>query len=83
MVRIVGIHGIAQQYQSGPQRADEWLLALRGGLEAAGYRPVADQLTEIDLRVAFFGDLFRLPGSMAGDVPPTRRETSVWQTRSY
>jgi hypothetical protein len=70
MVRIVGIHGIAQQYQSGPQRTGEWLLALRGGLEAAGFRPVADQLTEADLRVAFFGDLFRPPGSLAGDAPP-------------
>jgi Alpha/beta hydrolase family len=67
MARIVGIHGIAQQYQSGPQRTDEWLLALRGGLEAAGFRPVADQLTAADLRVAFFGDLFRPPGSMAGE----------------
>ena len=70
MVRVVGIHGIAQQYQSGPQRTPEWLLALRGGLEAAGFRPIADQLTETDLRVAFFGDLFRPAGSMAGDVPP-------------
>ena len=70
MVRVVGIHEIAQQYQSGPQRTGEWLLALRGGLEAAGFRPVADQLTEADLRVAFFGDLFRPPGSMADDAPP-------------
>jgi hypothetical protein len=70
MALIVGIHGIAQQYQSGPQRTGEWLLALRGGLEAAGFRPVADRLTEADLRVAFFGDLFRPPGSMAGDAPP-------------
>jgi hypothetical protein len=70
MVRIVGIHGIAQQYQSGPQRTHGWLLALRGGLEAAGCRSVADQLAETDLRVAFFGDLFRPPGSMASDAPP-------------
>jgi hypothetical protein len=69
MVRVVGIHGIAQQYQSGPQRTDEWLPALRGGLEVAGFRPVADQFTETDLRVAFFGDLFRRPGSMAGGEP--------------
>ena len=66
----MGIHGIAQQYQSGPQRTHEWLLALRGGLEAAGFRPVADQLIETDLRVAFFGDLFRPPGTLAGDAPP-------------
>jgi hypothetical protein len=38
-------------YQSGPQRTHKWLFALRGGLEAAGFRPVADQLTESDLRV--------------------------------
>ena len=69
MALIVGIHGIAQQHQSGPQRTQEWWLALRGGLEAAGFRPVADQLSVTDVRVAFFGDLFRLPGSMARDAP--------------
>lgn len=70
MVKIVGVHGIAQQYQSGPERTQQWLLALRGGLEAGGFRGVADTLTERDLRVAFYGDLFRPPGRMAHYGPP-------------
>jgi hypothetical protein len=28
MALIVGIHGIAQQYQSGPQPTGEWLLKI-------------------------------------------------------
>jgi hypothetical protein len=77
MARIVGIHGIGQQYQSGPQRTHEWLLALRGGLEAARYRPLADQLTETDLRVAFFGDLFRPLEAMPGDDAPPYSEKDL------
>jgi hypothetical protein len=70
MAKIVGFHGIAQQYEGGPARSQEWLLAIRGGLEAAGYRAAADSLTTDDVRVAFFGELFRPPGTMAGDLPP-------------
>jgi hypothetical protein len=69
-VKIVGVHGIAQQYRSGPERTQEWLLGVRGGLEAAGFRSIADGLTTSDLRVAFFGDLFRPDGTMAADFPP-------------
>jgi hypothetical protein len=67
MVKVVGVHGIAQQYQSGPERTEQWFLAVRGGLEAGGFRGVADSLTASDLRVAFYGDLFRPPGTMAGE----------------
>lgn len=69
MVKVVGVHGIAQQYQSGPERTEQWLLALRGGLEVGGFRGVADNLATSDLRVAFYGDLFRPPGTMAGGHP--------------
>ena len=47
-----------------------WLDALRGGLEVAGFRATADGLAQTDLRVAFFGDLFRPKGAMAGGEPP-------------
>jgi hypothetical protein len=68
--RILGIHGIAQQYVSGPELTRTWCDALRGGLELSGNRTQADALAETDVRVAFFGDLFRPPGAKAGGQPP-------------
>ena len=47
-----------------------WFDALRDGLAVAGYRSIADSLTTGDVRVAFFGDLFRPAGAMAGQDPP-------------
>jgi hypothetical protein len=70
MPRVLGVHGIAQQYRSGPELTRGWLDALRGGLEVAGFRATADGLAETDVRVAFFGDLFRPRGAMAGGEPP-------------
>jgi hypothetical protein len=70
MPRVLGVHGIAQQYRSGPELTRGWLGALRGGLEVAGFRVTADGLAETDVRVAFFGDLFRPRGAMAGGEPP-------------
>jgi hypothetical protein len=59
---IVGVHGIAQQFKGGYQLGSVWFDALRGGLAAAGFRATADGLAETNLRVAFFGDLFRPEG---------------------
>lgn len=70
MGKIVGVHGIAQQFQDGYRLESLWFDALRGGLAAAGLRGVADGLAKTDLRVAFFGDLFRPEGAMAGGEPP-------------
>jgi hypothetical protein len=70
MPRVLGVHGIAQQYRSGPELTQGWHYALRGGLEVAGFRATADNLAETDVRVAFFGDLFRPKGAMAGGEPP-------------
>jgi hypothetical protein len=70
MPRVLGVHGIGQQYGSGPELTQVWFLALRGGLEAAGFRATADGLAETDVRVAFFGKLFRPNGAMAGGDPP-------------
>lgn len=69
MAKVLGIHGIRQQLKGGPELTNLWWLALRGGLEAAGYREAADRLEANDLRVAFYGDLFRPTGSMAGGGP--------------
>ncbi|MFG1796465.1 hypothetical protein [Nocardia sp. NPDC049149] len=69
MAVVVGVHGIAQQYKGGYQLAAAWFAALRDGLVAAGYGAAADQLAADDLRVAFFGDLFRPAGAMASQGP--------------
>ncbi len=70
MSKIVGIHGIAQQYRGPYDLADVWLAGVRNGLFAAGHDDVARALSPGDLRVAFFGDLFRPPGTMAATDPP-------------
>ena len=70
MSRILGVHGIGQQYMSGPQLQHDWWLAIRGGLEIAGFRSSADALATTDVRVAFFGDLFRPQGAKTGGEPP-------------
>jgi hypothetical protein len=70
MPRVLGVHGIGQQYRSGPELTRGWWEALRGGLEVAGFRPTADNLAETDVRVAFFGNLFRPKEPMAGGEPP-------------
>ncbi len=70
MAAIVGVHGIAQQFRGGFQLRSAWFDALRDGLAAAGFRATADELAETDVQVAFFGDLFRPEGAMAGGEPP-------------
>lgn len=70
MATIVGIHGIAQQFQGRHSLGMVWYDALRDGLAAAGYRPTAELLEPSDVAVVFFGDLFRPPGTMAVQEPP-------------
>lgn len=70
MAGIVGIHGIAQQFRGGYQLGSLWYHAVRDGLVAADHRSVAEALAPTDVRVAFFGDLFRPPGTMAVHEPP-------------
>ena len=47
-----------------------WFDGIRDGLVAAGYLETAEALARGDVRVAFFGDLFRPPGTMAAGWPP-------------
>jgi hypothetical protein len=70
MPEILGIHGIAQQYRGPYLLADVWLAGIRDGLFAAGHHDTARALSLEDVRVAFFGDLFRPPGTMAATDPP-------------
>src|SRR3712207_5313004 len=77
MPQIVGVHGIAQQYRSGPELTRTWVDALRGGLEVAGFRTTADALGDTAVRVSFFGELFRPNGAKAGgDVPYTASDVT-------
>ena len=70
MARIVGVHGIGQQFKGAYQLRTVWYDAMRDGLERAGHQSKAAALAPDDLRVAFFGDLFRPPEAMAGGDPP-------------
>ena len=70
MAAIVGVHGIAQRFRGGYRLGSLWYDALRDGFAAAGYRSTADALAPADLRVAFFGNLFRPPEVMATQEPP-------------
>jgi hypothetical protein len=53
MARIVGVHGIAQQFKGGPILVAEWLPALRSGLNLAGGNLDDDR----DFAIAFYGDV--------------------------
>ncbi len=71
MPKIVGIHGIAQQYKSAHELQAEWLPSLRDGLTAAGRSDAADSVGDGDLRVSFFGNLFRPRAAMGAEFPPS------------
>jgi hypothetical protein len=70
MAGILGIHGIAQQFGGKYQLGGVWFSAIRDGLVAAGQPETAEALASGDVQVAFFGDLFRPPGTMAVADPP-------------
>ncbi|MEU0401485.1 hypothetical protein ABZ318_14810 [Streptomyces sp. NPDC006197] len=71
MAVFVGVHGIGQQYRGGFELASMWFDSLRDGLVAAGHDSEASALTSEDVRVAFFGDLFRpSDDAMSGGMPP-------------
>jgi pimeloyl-ACP methyl ester carboxylesterase len=65
MARIVGIHGIAQQVRGPEVLRAVWAPALRDGVALSGAEPP----DEADLRIAFYGDLFRAPGTKAAGDP--------------
>ncbi|MET9770337.1 hypothetical protein [Streptomyces sp. NPDC006415] len=72
MARVVAVHGIGKQTLGEQSLCRLWLPALNDGLTRA--RPgAASLLTEPDLAVAFYGNLFRPQGEFlaAGDPPYT------------
>jgi hypothetical protein len=70
MQTVVGVHGIAQQFKGGYQLETVWYDAVRDGLVAARHQATAGSLASADVRVAFFGNLFRPRGAMAAQDPP-------------
>jgi hypothetical protein len=69
MALIVAVHGIGQQYKGDAIIHREWWPALRSGLHLAG----CEITEERELDCAFYGHLFRRPGTLgAGDTHPPR-----------
>lgn len=69
-MRVVCVHGIGQQLVGEDILLKEWVPAMRGGLARAG---VADSVGGQDVRMGFYGDLFRRSASLldVGDPPYT------------
>jgi hypothetical protein len=68
MAEVVLVHGIAQEQKSADGLEAEWLPSLAGGVRTAGHPELADRLwrsKDIDIRMAFYGDLF-LPKDQQG-----------------
>ncbi|MFJ3507751.1 hypothetical protein [Streptomyces luteogriseus] len=58
MARIVGVHGVGKQRLGSNTLLKDWAPALADGLDRAG----GPELASDDVRMAFYGDLFRPPG---------------------
>ena len=63
-MKIVGIHGIAHTHLTSPEIEREWLPAIQGGLEEAGFPRIAEE----DFAIAAYGALFRPSGTRAGSL---------------
>jgi len=66
VARIVAVHGIGQQRKGAYTLHKEWHPGLNDGLERAGHPSIGAG----DFACAFYGDIFRPPGSMAVGDPP-------------
>ena len=69
-MKIVGIHGIAHTHLTSPEIEREWLPAIQGGLEEAGF----PRIVEEDFAIAAYGALFRPSGTRAGSLPKLTAE---------
>ncbi|WP_299493576.1 hypothetical protein [Acaryochloris sp. IP29b_bin.137] len=65
MARIVGVHGINQEFDGSHTIYSRWLPALKDGLERANATLISDD----DFKCAFYGDLFRESGQAKGTIP--------------
>ncbi|MEU1519921.1 hypothetical protein ABZ490_48745 [Streptomyces sp. NPDC005811] len=71
MARVVCVHGMGQQVQGEDRLLSVWWPALSDGLRRA--EAAEDLLSDSDVAVGFYGDLFRPAGQLlaAGDPPYT------------
>ncbi len=65
MAKVVGVHGILQQFRGADTLRSVWEPGIRDGLRAAGY----ESPEKVDTEVVFYGDIFRPPGAKSSDVP--------------
>ncbi|HEX7535814.1 MAG TPA: hypothetical protein VF391_02285 [Dermatophilaceae bacterium] len=81
MATIVLIHGIAQEQLGADSLQSRWRPALADGVRAAGYPDLADLVAHdtrpggINIRMAFYGDLFLTPGTMGIGTADPANET--------
>ncbi|MCV7079254.1 hypothetical protein [Mycobacterium szulgai] len=68
MAKVVGVHGIAQEYKGPNSLKAEWLPHLKDGVKSGGKVAFPDD----DFEMAYYGDMFRPPGVMAGGFPPLK-----------
>jgi hypothetical protein len=73
-VLIVGVWlrllGSTESLSNTGELRAEWLPALKDGLIAAERRDLSDAVRDDDLRISFFGSLFRPHGAMGAEFPP-------------
>jgi hypothetical protein len=76
-MKIVGVHGIAHTHLTAPQIEEEWIPAIQGGLEEAGFARMAKE----DFTIAAYGALFRPAGTRAGNLPKLSADdiTDEWE----
>lgn len=74
MAEIILVHGIAQQQMTADKLESEWIPSLAGGVRVAGFPNIADRLWrlggkpgDIETRMAFYGNLFLIPGQQGND----------------
>jgi hypothetical protein len=76
MTKIVGVHGIGQQFKGEDTIRKEWLPALKDGLTRSGHQLASDE----DFACAFYGNLFRSSGKSAMDPPYNAKDvTDDWE----
>jgi hypothetical protein len=75
MAKIVGVHGVGQQFKGEHMIRDEWLSPLKDGLLRTGSKLPSDS----DFSCAFYGDLFR-PSGKGMDPPYDATDVDdVWE----
>ncbi|MBB4889166.1 hypothetical protein WEB32_02480 [Streptomyces netropsis] len=73
-MRVLCVHGMGQQLRGEQQLLGEWVPALKDGLGRAG---AGGRVTDGDVGMAFYGDLFRPPGQLLAVGEPVLRAGDV------